>query len=353
MAVSNRPPRNSFVTFARKIYNPIGFSKGYNFVLWFIFGGALVGFSLARLQYLDFYGVFCSSHPSGSSGAAPGECFYWLQTRYTVGIILHLACILPAALLAVVQFVPTVRYKAMMFHRINGYVVITLAIVSTGAAFSIAEISFGGGLDIRTAVGALGIAFIGALVMAYVNVKRLQIEQHRAWMIRAWVWAGCIITTRIIFIIAVSVPKATTLYYALPCDKLNWLLGDQSRTLSLYPECQSFFSGENPSQHASVRQSFTNAHSVAEVTAAMNASFGMAIWLAWLIHIFGAELYLHLTPVEAERLRRVSYQRQLEAGMRQPGSAGLTADRLGDSEKWMPPAPIAIERKSSSSPSTS
>lgn len=43
-----------------------------------------------------------------------------------------------------------------------------------------------------------------------------------------------------------------------------------------------------------------------------------------------------LTPAEHERLRNVSYQRQLEAGMKNPGRAGLTVDRFGDAEKWIP-----------------
>ena len=34
---------------------------------------------------------------------------------------------------------------------------------------------------------------------------------------------------------------------------------------------------------------------------------------------------LHLTPKESERLRQVSYQRQLEAGFKNPGHAGLVA----------------------------
>ena len=33
MAVAGRPPRNEFVRSMRRIYNPIGYSKGYNFVL--------------------------------------------------------------------------------------------------------------------------------------------------------------------------------------------------------------------------------------------------------------------------------------------------------------------------------
>lgn len=35
----------------------------------------------------------------------------------------------------------------------------------------------------------------------------------------------------------------------------------------------------------------------------------------------------------------VSYQRQLAAGMRHPGSAGLTSDRLGDESWWSPGPP--------------
>ena len=45
---------------------------------------------------------------------------------------------------------------------------------------------------------------------------------------------------------------------------------------------------------------------------------------------------LRLTPAETERLRNVSYQRQIEAGMRDPGRAGLTTDRLGDAPRWAP-----------------
>jgi len=45
---------------------------------------------------------------------------------------------------------------------------------------------------------------------------------------------------------------------------------------------------------------------------------------------------LSLTPAENDRLRNVSYQRQVEAGMKNPGKAGLTVDRFGDSKAWVP-----------------
>lgn len=45
---------------------------------------------------------------------------------------------------------------------------------------------------------------------------------------------------------------------------------------------------------------------------------------------------LNLTPKEATRLRQVSYQRQLEAGYSNAGNAGLTVQRLGDADPFVP-----------------
>jgi hypothetical protein len=196
MAVSTRPPANRFVAAARKVYNPIGFSKGYNFVLWFIFGGALLGFALARLEYLDFYGTFCTPSHGVDNSAAPGECFYWLQDFYALGMIIHLSGVLPASILAFVQFIPVVRHRALLIHRINGYAVIILSLVGIAGGLMILRRTFGGGLDVQTAGGVLSIGFFVALTLAYINVKRLQIEQHRAWMLRAWGWVSGLLSYR-------------------------------------------------------------------------------------------------------------------------------------------------------------
>jgi hypothetical protein len=44
---------------------------------------------------------------------------------------------------------------------------------------------------------------------------------------------------------------------------------------------------------------------------------------------------LKLTPRETQRLRQVSYEKQLEAGMKNPGSAGFTVERFGDADPWV------------------
>jgi hypothetical protein len=51
---------------------------------------------------------------------------------------------------------------------------------------------------------------------------------------------------------------------------------------------------------------------------------------------------LALTKDETERLRRISYTLQQKAGFKNPGSAGSTADRLGDSS-WIPPLKDVVE----------
>lgn len=71
-------------------------------------------------------------------------------------------------------------------------------------------------------------------------------------------------------------------------------------------------------------------------------SFGMAMWLATFMHLVGVEVYLALTPRESNRLRQVSYERQMERGFKNPGSAGLTSDRWGDAEAWRPAREVVL-----------
>ncbi|KAH8883174.1 hypothetical protein GQ53DRAFT_847078 [Thozetella sp. PMI_491] len=345
MAVPTRPPANGFVAAMRKVYNPLGFSKGYNFTLFFIFWGALMGFTLARLQYMSIFGVFCG--PNGSSHGAPGECFYYSSGHEKIGITLHLVTILPASFLACFQFVPVIRHRVILFHRINGYVVIILGVASTAGAFMIARHAFGGGLDTQIGVGLLGILFLFSLALAYYNVKKLQLEQHRAWMLRAWFYAGSIITLRLIQIIATVIISGVGGYYsARPCSEIAYVLKGQKKVLADYPECGAYYNGSSPGQNALVLANYKSNNPV-EIAAALGINFGPALWLAFAIHAIGIELYLHLTPAESERLRNVSYQRQIEAGMRNPGNAGLTVQRLGDAKPWIPDRPEAKPEASS------
>ena len=187
MAVPTKTAANGFTAAARKLYNPLGFSHGYNFAFWLLFAGLWFCFILTRLQYLDFYGVYCNPNATPGNGALPGECWYYLRLlRYKLGIMVHLATILPAGLLSCLQFIPFIRRKAMVVHRVIGRISVALSVVGTASALMIARNSFGGGFESQTVLGLVAILFLGSLLLAMDSIKRLRIEQHRAWMLRAW-----------------------------------------------------------------------------------------------------------------------------------------------------------------------
>jgi len=74
-------------------------------------------------------------------------------------------------------------------------------------------------------------------------------------------------------------------------------------------------------------------------------TFGASLWLTSILHVFGTELYLWLTPAETQRLEEYSYKRQVEARFKHLGGAGLTADRLGDAPAWKSAEGDVVEKK--------
>ncbi|KAG9125722.1 hypothetical protein FRC07_006463 [Ceratobasidium sp. 392] len=298
------------------IYGALGFKKGYNFILWFIFGGAMVGFVLARFMYLHV--------PTLTNGLAPGEGYYMLTSLYKPALLVHLGTVLPAGIFAVLQFIPQIRYKALIVHRILGYVALLLLTIGVATGFVLGRRSFGGDMAVQTATIFLGAVTLLSAAIAYYNIKRLQINEHRKWMLRTWFYAGTIITTRLVMIITAQVLSAIGQYHTLwSCDEVQYVLKNSTQLGEQYPGCTNGQAGG----FVGVPVKWTTA---LPVGSALRASFGSALWVAFLLHAVGIEIYIHLTPGEDARLRKVSYERQLERGAKYPGSMGTTSDRLGD-----------------------
>jgi hypothetical protein len=180
---------------------------------------------------------------------------------------------------------------------------------------------------------------------------------------------GCIITVRIILAISSAIISISPAYYmAQPCDKVDLIIGKE-QTIERYPDCAAFYNGSHPDQNVLVLGNFNG--DADEIGTALNLTFGMALWLALFIHALGVEIYvsllasffrllarsetyeltlgafiyqLQLTPRESRRLREISYSRQLEAGFKNPGRAGLTVDKFGDSEPWVSEKLQPLER---------
>ena len=292
----------------------------------------MLGFTLAKLSNLNISG---SSPRSFKSEAVPGEWYYLSHSIYRFGITLHLATVLPSGLLMVWQFVPIIRKRYCTFHRINGYLVIILIVLSNIRALMIASRSFGGGLDVQSAVGALVVLNTTSLALAMWNIWRLQIDQHRAWMLRAAFYTGTIITARIIQTVAAAIISKEGNYYQLQtCDQVASIFGASIPPPAIaikYLQCL------NATVDLPIPVNANFYGSPEKIGASLGLAFGMALWVSILLHIVGVEIYLNLTPAETTRLRSISYERQLEGGFAHPGSAGITSDRWGDAPAWVRP----------------
>jgi hypothetical protein len=243
------------------------------------------------------------------TGASPGECYYYLQDPYKVGMMLHLYTILPAACLVVLQFTPVIRHKAMLFHRLNGYAVIILSLIANAGALITLPHAFGGDLTTRVWGGVTVISTTGSLIFAYINIKVLQIDQHRAWMMRAWAYVSypyvpmlsiarltlsqfsTIVTIRLImFASAAIISGFTSLSTTYPCAQINFTLGEEG-TLKYYPECIVYYNGTDLEQRVVVTPNFDSQNPI-EIAAALGVSFGTAGWLALWIHAILVEVYV-------------------------------------------------------------
>lgn len=179
----------------QRLLRIFGFQKGYNFVLCCLFVIGSLGFTLSRILYLDYFGVFCrKNYLSKGNHAAPGECYYFLNGgKEQIGMMLHLYSIIPACILLFIQFIPVIRQKLVLLHRMNGYFVLLLISVAVVGGLMSASGSFGGDPTFQAAVGVHGTLVMTGLAIAMVNIKRWRIDQHRAWMLRAWAWV-CLYT---------------------------------------------------------------------------------------------------------------------------------------------------------------
>ncbi|KAF4552065.1 Hypothetical protein D9617_11g009120 [Elsinoe fawcettii] len=324
---------NPVVRAYRATYHFFGFTKAYNFPLYVLTIGALFGFSLARLSYLNVSGTF-------SQASIPGEWFWLRLTRRRVGITMHLIGVLFGSLLAVHQFTPALRHRFPLAHRIVGHFAILLFLLGNVGAFMIIDHSVGGSPAMKTWIGLVGAMTTLSIILAYTNIRRLQIDQHRAWMIRTWGWAASIITLRLILGLGMVSTFTTGVEFMTQfrCDEVFFMytnLGvpDAGNPVPrLYPAC-------GPDAKTSLTQILVSSTGDGPESSAarLRPLFIMAAWLAIAIHVGLVELYLHLTPAESHRLRVVSRERQLARGMiteEDIKGAGLGAGRTGDAPEW-------------------
>ncbi|KAG9127150.1 hypothetical protein FRC07_000477 [Ceratobasidium sp. 392] len=245
----------------------LGFGERFSLLFFVLFGGALFGFCLARVIMMIPSNV--------ETMTVPGEWYWYRESLYKRCIFIHIYLNIIAGIFAVFQFIPMIRRRKIILHRINGYFVLTTLLPATIA----------GSIVARSMIGF-------AAFMGISNVRRTR--KHRKWMLRTVAYTSSAITGRILAIMTRAVISVSAPYYAVwTCDEVSFLLKNTSTATSMFPAC-AISEGADPKSvyvtvHASIHKDPINFGS------AQRVSFGMALWLAILIHAVAVEIYIRGT----------------------------------------------------------
>jgi len=222
----------------------------------------MFAFSLSRLPDIhDYDGTFKYDY-----ALQLGLWYYFGSGLYRIGMMIHLATVLPAGILLVLQFTPVVRHRWILVHRINGYLVILLLFISNIGAFIVLTRKHNGSrMGIQAAEALLSIMTTIGMALAWWNIRRKQIEEHRAWMLRTMFWYGSIITSRLINLAAgpiASLIGGVGGHWAVStCDEIDAINSEYGLPFptTKYPQCFSSIDGTlDRAKHVAVSATLSN-----------------------------------------------------------------------------------------------
>ena len=316
----------------RRLESMLGFTRT-QLLFWVLLGGTAAHFALTRVAEVNIDGVLCKR-------MIPGECVLFrpgnLHNR--IAITTHIGTVLPALLLAFLQFLLPLRRWSSAFHRVNGYIILLLISIGGVSGMLIARDAFGGTLEMQTVMVLSTVMIFGSLGLAMWYIKQRQVDKHRAWMLRAWaivsqlttsspsleeptylhsgIQAGHVITMRLLTKVMVPLAAITaqTRYVVRSCAAVDHMFGSNATTVqNLYPSCSAFYSGEAPNEHVLIPVNIASTRPD-HIAANAGIACASAAWVALLLHCVAVEVYVTWTSAETEE-QKLGRKRQLDAGM--------------------------------------
>jgi uncharacterized membrane protein len=100
--------------------------------------------------------------------------------------------------LALVQFSSRVRSRYIELHRWSGRILLLAAFAIGASAFYFGLLIPFAGVTESAAIALFGGLFLTAVSLAFVAIRKRQVERHREWMIRAFAIAIGISTVRVV-----------------------------------------------------------------------------------------------------------------------------------------------------------
>lgn len=141
-------------------------------VLYYLWTRGFVYFKFSRVVYTDYFWY-----------RAP-----WLFAHVVLGIT--------ANLIGPLQFIPAIRARNPLLHRTLGKIYLCCVAISTFVSFylvSTAQL----GLVYATGLAMLGVAWITSSGMAYLAIRKGNVEMHREWMIKSYVLTLAFVSNRL------------------------------------------------------------------------------------------------------------------------------------------------------------
>jgi len=184
----------------------LGFRDKYSLLNCFIWGGALVGYCLARSPTMNPAKI--------ANLLVPGEWFWFAHPVYKINLFIHIYLTTIGGIGAVLQFLPAIRRRNVIIHRLNGYGVLFCLIVGNICGAIVGRRSFGGELNVQSAYYILGIMVVYAGLMGAYNVKK-DTRRHRKWMLRMVVYFATIVTARLILLAAAQIVTVIGTYFSV------------------------------------------------------------------------------------------------------------------------------------------
>ncbi|KAG9083744.1 hypothetical protein FRC06_004385, partial [Ceratobasidium sp. 370] len=206
----------------------LGFGERFSLLFFFIFGGTLFGFCFARVVMMIPSNV--------ETMTVPGEWYWYRQPLFKPCISIHIYLNIIAGVFAVFQFIPMIRRRKIILHRVNGYFVLSTLLPATVAGAIVARRAFGGELNCQAAFYTVGSMTGFAALMGISNVRKTR--KHRKWMLRTVSYTSSAITGRVLAFIARAIISISAPYYAVwSCDEVSFLLKNASAAESMFPAC--------------------------------------------------------------------------------------------------------------------
>ncbi|QRV80546.1 hypothetical protein RhiJN_08561 [Ceratobasidium sp. AG-Ba] len=297
----------------------LGFEKKMSIPLFIFFGGAILGFSLARTPMLHFKELLRLT--------TPGEGYWYTKPGWKPNIKIHVWTSLPASFFSVFCFLPITYNRWPRFHRYLGYIVSLLQVIASICGAVAGRHAQGGDLAVQSAVYIMGSASGGAIVLGCYEAWRGDIAAHREWMMRGWFYNGTFITVRVTALLSAQVITAINTYFSLwRCSEIGFVLKDAAVLAQRYPLCGTPDAVARPDDTYVAVHSSWNEGRLGRGSAS-RASFGMALWVAMLLHFLGIELYLRMTTGESKWWREWSKRK---ANGEEHGRLGQETSRYDD-----------------------